>query len=167
MILATSRLKLRHLTLTDAAFVLELVNTSGFLNNIGDKGVRDLFQAEAYLSGNLISSYQKYGYGLYLVELTETGEVVGLCGLVKRDTLPLPDVGYAFLPEFWGKGYALESAKGVVEHARGLKLRNLMGIVSPGNDASIKVLEKLGMQFDGRQKWDDSTDIVLYKLMMD
>lgn len=166
IVLETSRLSLRHLTLMDAVFMLELLNTPGFLNNIGDRGVRDVYQAETYITEGPLASYQEHGFGLYLVELTKTGEPVGLSGLVKRASLPLPDLGYAFLPDFWGKGYALESANGVLGYARELKMSNLMGIVSPRNAASVKVLEKLGMQFYRRQKWDDDSDILLYKLML-
>ncbi len=167
IVLETNRLRLRYLTLKDAYFILDILNTPGFLDNIGDRGVRDQYQAEKYIIEGPLASYHEHGFGLYLVELISTGEPIGLSGLVKRANLPLPDVGYAFLPDFWGKGYAVESAKGVLDYARELKMLELMGIVSLGNDASIKVLEKLGMQFYCRQKWDDDSDILLYKLMMD
>ncbi|ACA86178.1 GNAT family N-acetyltransferase [Shewanella woodyi] len=167
IVLETDRLRLRYLTLGDAAFILELLNTPGFLDNIGDRGVRDRYQAETYLIEGPIASYQEHGFGLYLVELKSTGERIGLSGIVKRENLQFPDLGYAFLPHFWGKGYALESGKGVLSHAKKLALSNILGVVSPGNDASIAVLEKLGMQFECHQKWSDGSDILRYNLQVD
>ncbi|QFU22366.1 GNAT family N-acetyltransferase [Shewanella eurypsychrophilus] len=165
IVLETTRLRLRHVRLTDAEFILELLNTPGFIDNIGDRGVRDLLQAETYLIDGPISSYQQNGFGLYLVERKESGEAIGLCGLVKRPQLDEPDLGYAFLPAFWGKGYAIESSLAVVEYSKRLAISQLLGIVSPGNDPSIAVLEKLGMVFDSVLHWDeDDSEVLLYRL---
>lgn len=165
IVLETSRLNLRWASLKDVEFILSLLNTPGFLENIGDRGVRDLMQAETYLIDGPILSYQQNGFGLYVVELKDTGEAIGLSGMVKRPMLDFPDLGYAFLPRFWGNGYAVESAKAVVEHCKSLGFTKLLGVVSPGNDASISVLEKVGMSFDSILPWDeDNSEVLLYQL---
>ncbi|WP_077755588.1 GNAT family N-acetyltransferase [Shewanella psychrophila] len=165
IVLETSRLILRHAALTDVEFILTLLNTPGFIENIGDRGVRDLCHAQTYLIDGPISSYQQNGFGLYVVELKSSGESIGLSGLVKRLVLDAPDLGYAFLPGFWGKGYAVESAQAVVCHSKDLSISRILGIVSPGNTASIKVLEKVGMAFDTTMVWEeDNSEVLLYRL---
>ena len=104
--LETQRLYLRHLSTDDAGFILELVNDPSFIQNIGDRNVRTIPDAESYILKGPISSYEKNGFGLDLVLLKETGEPIGICGLIKRDTLDDVDIGYAFLPRFWSKGCA-------------------------------------------------------------
>ncbi|BAJ02648.1 GNAT family N-acetyltransferase [Shewanella violacea] len=167
IVLETSRLILRHATLTDVEFILDLLNTPGFIDNIGDRGVRTLSHARSYLMDGPISSYQEHGFGLYVVELKSTQEPIGLCGLVKRSMFDSPDLGYAFLPEFWGQGFAIESAQGVVIHSKTLSISRLLGIVSPGNRASISVLEKVGMAFDSTKVWEeDDSQVLLYRLTL-
>ena len=112
-ILETDRLILRQLSTEDAAFILELVNEPSFIQNIGDRGVRTLEDARAYILRVAISSYEKNGFGLYLVELKDSGQSIGMCGLIKRDGLEDVDIGYAFLPRFWLKGYAVEAAAAI------------------------------------------------------
>ena len=148
-ILETARLVLRRLTLDDAAFILELLNEKGFIQNIGDKGVRTLEDACDYIQTGPQASYKEYGFGLYRVDLKETGEPIGICGLLQRDTLEHPDIGFAFLERFWGNGYAYESASAVLEWGRNeLGLDRIDAIVSTGNQASIHLLEKIGLQFE-------------------
>jgi RimJ/RimL family protein N-acetyltransferase len=148
-ILTTSRLQLRHLTLDDAEFILRQVNEPTWLQYIGDKGVRDLDGARKYLTDGPMNLYQSKGFGLYAVELREGGGPIGMCGLIKRDTLPDADIGYAFLPEHFGKGYAVEAGTATVEHARrDFGMKRLLGLVSPDNAGSIRVLEKLGLAFE-------------------
>jgi RimJ/RimL family protein N-acetyltransferase len=144
----TQRLFLRPLNLDDAAFYLELVNDPSFIENIGDKGVRTLKEArDAILSGPM-SMQHTLGYSLMLVQRKNDGAAIGLCGLIKRDSLPDTDIGYAYLPAFWGVGYAYEAAAGVVEFARDtIGLKRLLGIVSPSNVASNQLLTKLGLRF--------------------
>jgi [ribosomal protein S5]-alanine N-acetyltransferase len=133
----------------DAPFILALVNEPSWLENIGDRGVRTLDDARAYITNGPLASYAQHGFGLFCVELLETGEAIGMCGLLKRDWLPDVDVGFAFFPKFWGKGYAHESAAGVIEWARtSCGVMRVAGIVKPDNRASIRVLEKLGMAFE-------------------
>jgi len=164
IVVETPRLILRRLTLDDAEFILRLLNEPSFLEFIGDKGVRTLDDARDYMLKGPIGSYETFGFGLYRVELKERHTLIGMCGLVKRETLPNVDVGFAFLPEFWSKGYAVESAAAVLEHARtNLGLTRLVGIARPDNHASIRVLEKLGMKFEQRIRvMPDGPEDVLY-----
>ena len=149
-VLRTERLVLRHLTEDDAPFVLELLNSPGFIENIGDRGVRDLDGARRYVSEGPGASYQKYGYGLWLAALKSTGEAVGICGLVKRDGLEDADVGYAFLERAWGQGYAREAAAATLAHAREvIGLQKVVAITTPSNAGSIAVLMKIGMKAAG------------------
>ena len=147
-ILETERLSLRQFTADDAEFIFELVNEPSFIQNIGDRGVRTLSDAVRYIEAGPISSYARNGFGLYLVQLKESGESIGMCGLIKRDALDDVDIGYAFLPKFWSKGYAFESALAVREQGRRLGLKRIVGITDPTNAGSIRVLEKIGLTFE-------------------
>lgn len=142
----TPRLTLRELTLDDADFILRLLNDPAFIRFIGDRNVRTLEDAQKYLKGPM-DSYQRNGFGLWMVEDKE-GASLGMCGLIKRDALPHVDIGYAFLPEFRAQGYAFEAASAAMNHAREIKLPRLLAIVSPGNERSIRLLEKLGLRFE-------------------
>lgn len=149
MVLETERLVLRMVSIDDAEFVLKLLNEPSFLQYIGDKGVRNLDDARQYVLNGPVASYEKNGFGLYLVELKDGGTPIGISGLVKRDTLPDPDIGFAFLPAFWSKGYALESAAAVMNYARAtLGLNRILAITSPDNEASAKLLGRIGLRFE-------------------
>jgi ribosomal-protein-alanine N-acetyltransferase len=147
-ILETERLTLRQFTPDDAAFILELLNEPSFIQNIGDRSVRSLANAIKYIEAGPITSYVRNGFGLYLVQLKESSESIGMCGLIKREALEDVDIGYAFLPKFWSKGYAVESALAVKEQAHALGLERLVAIVDPANAGSIRVLEKIGLTFE-------------------
>lgn len=148
-ILETERLILRQFSVDDADFILQLLNEPSFIQNIGDRGVRTLDDARSYILRVPIASYEKHGFGLYLVVLKESGEPIGMCGLIKRDTLEDVDIGYAFLPKYWSRGYAVESALAVKEYAREvIGLKRLVAITDPENQASIRVLEKIGLKFE-------------------
>ena len=148
-VLETERLLLRQFSIDDADFILRLLNEPSFIQNIGDRGVRTLEDARSYILRVPIASYERNGFGLYLVILTETGTPIGMCGLIKREALEDVDIGYAFLPEYWSKGYAIEAAMAVKEYARdSIGLRRLVAITDPENLASIRVLEKLGLRFE-------------------
>jgi len=147
-ILETERLTLRQFTPDDAAFIFELVNEPSFIQNIGDRGARSISDAIKYIETGPVSSYARNGFGLYLVALKESGESIGMCGLIKREALEDVDIGYAFLPKFWSKGYAVESALAVKEQARSLELKHLVAITDPSNMGSIRVLEKIGLTFE-------------------
>ncbi|MDI1442681.1 GNAT family N-acetyltransferase [Polyangium sp. 6x1] len=141
----TERLTIRKLTLADAPFIFRLVNDPDFLAYIGDRGVRTLADAEAYLRNGPITSYERHGYGLWGVALKETEELIGMSGLLKREQYDDTDIGYAFLPEFRGGGYAFESGSAVLRIAdEALSLRKVIALVSPANAASIGLLKKLG-----------------------
>lgn len=148
-ILETERLSLRELaTETDAAFILELLNEPGFIQNIGDRGVRTLEQASAYILNGPVASYGRYGFGLWLVALKTSGIPIGISGLIKREALTDVDLGYAFLERYWGQGFASEAALAVKEYARSVVgLKRLVAVVNPDHEKSIRVLEKLGMRF--------------------
>ena len=145
----TARLILRPMTDKDAGFILELLNEPSFIQNIGDRKVRTLDSAKAYITNGPVASYAKNGFGLYLVELQESGESMGMCGLIRRNTLKDVDIGYAFLPKFWSKGYAFEAAMAMKQYAQEeLGLNRLVAVVDPENLPSIRLLEKLGMSFE-------------------
>src|SRR5215213_1049228 len=148
-ILETERLTLRRITLDDADFIHRLLNEPSFLEFIGDKGVRTLDDACDYIRRGPLASYERFGFGLFITALKD-GTRIGICGLVKRDGLEDVDVGFAFLPEFWSKGYAVESAAAVMAYGQGqLGLQRIVAIVKPDNDGSIRVLEKLGLKCAG------------------
>jgi RimJ/RimL family protein N-acetyltransferase len=137
------------MTPEDAPFLRALLNEPSFLRYIGDRGVRTDDDARAYVADGPAASYAEHGFGLYLVTLRADGTPIGICGLLRRPTLDAADLGYAFLPAHWSRGYARESASAVVAHARrDLGLDRLLAITSPDNDPSIRVLEALGFRFD-------------------
>jgi len=162
----TERLTLRQFTLNDAEFIIELVNEPSFIQNIGDRGVRTLSDAEKYLENGPIASYSKNGFGLLAVTLNDTGQSIGMCGLIKRGTLEDVDIGYAFLPKFWSKGYALESAQAVMKYAKEVvRLKRVVAIVDPANAGSIRLLEKIGMTFEKTVKLsEDDIDLKLFSI---
>jgi RimJ/RimL family protein N-acetyltransferase len=156
-ILETDRLIVRHVTIDDAEFILGLLNEPSWLRFIGDKGVRTLDDARNYILTGPVESYRRFGFGLYLTQRRSDGTPIGLCGLLKRDVLPDADIGFAFLPAFWGKGYAHEAAAAVLEHGRtALGLNRIVAITNPDNESSIRLLEKLGMRLGGTARLSDS-----------
>lgn len=164
VILQTDRLLLRRLTPGDAKFIRELVNEPSFIENIGDRNVRSEEDAVQYIQNGPMASYERHGYGLYKVELRQNSTPIGICGPLKRETLEYPDIGFAFLPSFWGKGYAIESAAAVMNYAREmLGLKNIAAITTPTNEPSIKLLEKLGFRFQSLKSLaDDAPPIKLF-----
>lgn len=148
-IIETPRLALRQLTEEDAPFILELLNEPAFIEHIGDKGVRSLEDARGYIRSGPMSSYAAHGYGLYLVSLKGTHEPIGICGLVRRDGFDGPDIGYSIMARYWSQGYAYEAAAAVRDYSwDAFGLKRLLGVTSPSNDKSIKLLEKLGLRFE-------------------
>ncbi len=163
-ILETNRLSLKYLTFEDAPFIVELLNDSDFIKNIGDRGVRDNKSAVTYLKNGPLQSYAKNGFGIYLVIKKETQEPIGICGLIKRETLNDVDIGYAYLPKYRGMGYAVEAAQVVLNYGiHTLKLNRIVAITIPENKGSIKVLEKIGLQFKEMiQLEGDDSPIMLF-----
>jgi len=164
IVLQTERLILRRLTTGDAEFVLELLNEPSFLQYIGDRGVRSLEEAREYIVNRLVASYERNGFGLYLVELKESRIPIGISGLVKRDALPDADIGFAFLPAYWSKGYAVESAAAVMNYARDvLGLTRIVAITSLDNEGSAKLLGKIGLRFERLIKLsEDAEEVKLF-----
>lgn len=163
-LIETERLILRKLTANDAEFILDLLNQPSFIHYIGDRGVRTLEDASRYILTGAVTSYERFGFGLYLT-LLKGGQVpIGICGLVKRDTLKDADIGFAFLPQFWSKGYAFESASAVLAYARNmLGLKRILGITTPDNQGSIHVLEKIGLKFEQMVKLsEDDVELKLF-----
>lgn len=159
----TERLELREYTLKDAPFIYKLMNSEGWLKNIGDRNINSIKDAEAYMQKNYISSYEKHGFGPFLVSVKETGEPIGSSGLYKRDNLDFPDVGFAFLSEFANRGYAYESAQAVMNYAsETLKLQTIVGITLPENSSSIKLLKKLGLSEIGTYKYENGEELLLF-----
>ena len=147
--LETARLRLRRLEFDDAPFLVGLLNQPSFLANIGDRGVRNVDDAHRYLREGPMAMYQQFGFGLWHVARRSDGASLGMCGLLRREILPDVVVGYAFLPEFWGQGYAFEAAHATLRQAaEKFGLGRVIGVVSEGNTGSIRVLEKLGMSFE-------------------
>lgn len=164
IVLETERLILRGMDLADAPFILALLNEPSFLRFIGDKKVRTVQDAEQYILNGPVASYNRNGFGLCLVELKETHMPIGMCGLLKRDELPHADIGFAFMPDFWNKGFAYEAAAAVMNDARErLKLERVLAITNQDNEASIKLLQKLGLQFERLIKMStDSAELFLF-----
>jgi RimJ/RimL family protein N-acetyltransferase len=148
-ILETRRLVLRELTLDDAPFILRLLNDPAWLRFIGDRGVRTVDDAHGYLENGPLKMYRERGFGLWLVELKPDATPVGICGLLKRETLSDVDLGFAFLPEFRGRGYGYEAAAATLAHGRNaIGLNRIVAVTAPDNTRSIALLEKLGLRFE-------------------
>lgn len=147
-VLQTERLRLRLVTEADAPFFLRLVNDPAFIEHIGQRNLHDVPAARAALRDGPVAMQARHGHSLYVVEALDGGAPLGLSGLVKRDFLEHVDIGYAFLPEARGQGYALEAARGVMAHARALGIARLAAFTSPANAASIALLLRLGMRFE-------------------
>ena len=162
--LNTPRLRLRELTVDDAEFVCRLVNEPSFLTNIGDRGVRTADDARRYIVDGPWTRQRKPGYAQFLVELKDNGTPIGVCGLLYREALDLSDVGFALVPEHWGKVYGTEAASAIMAQGRSaLGIDRIVGLTSADNLASIKVLVKLGLSFERTVKMsDDDPGTALY-----
>jgi RimJ/RimL family protein N-acetyltransferase len=162
-VLETDRLVLRRLDPADAPFIRDLVNDPDWLRHIGDRGVRTLDDARAYIRNGPVDMYARLGFGLYLVALKESHVPIGVCGLLQREALEEVDVGFAFLPAYRGKGYALEAAAATLAYGRrALGLRRIVAIVSPDNHASVRLLEKLGLRFERVLQLSDADTVHLF-----
>ena len=149
IVLETERLVLRWFEIKDAPFILELVNDPAWIQFIGDKGIRNLEDAQKYILNGPVDMYNKVGFGLYLVEQKEDLTPLGMCGLIKRDSLEDVDIGFAFLEKFRSKGYGYESASAVIEYGvQQLGLKRIVAITTIDNINSGKLLEKVGLRFE-------------------
>ncbi len=148
-ILETERTILREVTTEDAEFILDLLNQPTFIKYIGDRNVRTVSEARDYIDNRFRESYKQFGFGMWAVELKENDAPIGICGFVKRDSLPDADIGFAFLPQFCGNGYAFESAAAAMKYGREtLNLKRVLAITSRGNETSGKLLEKINFKFE-------------------
>ena len=148
-VLETERLILRQFTPDDAAFIFEQLNDPAWIRNIGNRNIRTMDDARAYIINGPRASYEKNGFGLWLIVLKKSGESIGMCGLIRRDNLEDVDIGYALLPRFWSKGYAVEAARATKTYAKDvIGLKRIVAIVDPANEGSIRVLEKIGLRYE-------------------
>jgi RimJ/RimL family protein N-acetyltransferase len=163
IVLETTRLTLRELTSGDAAFILGLLNQPSFLRFVGDRGIRSEADAATYIDEGPGANYRRHGYGLYLVLLRETAAPVGICGLVTREWLDAPDLGFSLLPAYWSRGYAFEAASAVLEQANTEhRVPRVLAITNPDNRSSIRLLERLTFAFDKRVRTPDGEELSLY-----
>lgn len=165
-VIETERLSLSRLSYDDWEFIFELVNEPSFKQYIGDKDVHSLEDAHRYLREGPIGSYERFGYGLFLVTVKESGLLAGICGLVKREEFDDPDLGFAFLERCRRNGYASESARAVLEHGAGeLGLERIIAIADPDNEPSVRLLTNLGFSYERKVRMpDDDHDIDLFSL---
>ena len=139
--------------------MLDLLNQPSFIKYIGDRRVRNLEQSREFIESRYRASYRKNGFGLYAVELKDGKTPIGICGFVRRDSLPDADIGFAFLPQFERKGYALESASAVMEYGRKvLGLKRVLAITSVDNESSGRLLGKLGFKYEGLTTLQNDTE---------
>lgn len=167
--LASSRLQLRWLTAADADFVLRLVNDADWLRFIGDKGVHDVDDARRYIDSGPAAMYREFGFGLNRVALADDDTAIGICGLLQRPALPHPDLGFALLPAFRGRGYALEATQAVLEHARDtLAIGRVLAIVDGDNRSSVRLLSRLGFARVGEHVAEPGSRLLeLYAIDLD
>ncbi len=162
IILETNRLLLRQFKTTDASFILLLLNNPSWLHYIGDRNVRTLDDACEYLINGPMKSYRENGFGLSMVEIKNGNIPIGMCGLIKRESLEYPDIGFALLPEYEGKGYALEIASATLALAKNKPgLEKIVAITSEDNTRSIALLNKLGLHFKKMIQMSDKEDSLM------
>ncbi len=163
IVLQTERLTLRHFTMADATFVVELLNSPNWLQFIGDRNIKTVVDAQSYLLQGPLLSYVVSGFGLYLVELKNSQTPIGMCGLLKRPYLQYLDIGYALLPQYEGMGYGYEIATATLQYAFGhLQQEHLAAITSQGNQRSIALLDKMGFYRNGTVSPDEKTELLLF-----
>ena len=160
----TARLVLREIEFEDAPFMHELMNEAPWLEFVGDRGIRTHADARAFIANRLRPSYTEHGFGFWLTELREDGTPLGICGLIKRDTLDDVDIGFGFCERYWGNGYARESAEAVIDFAREqTDLTRLAAITHPDNARSGRLLEALGLRFERMTRLgDEERDVRFY-----
>lgn len=161
----SERLAIRRVLLEDAGFLVRQLNQPSWLRYIGDRAVRSVEDAERYIESRMLEQYRTLGYGMNVVQLKSTGEPVGVCGLVKRDALPCPDLGFALLEDYWGMGYGLEAAAAVVGHAcQVLGMSRLLAVTTADNERSGRILVELGFRlWKESYRMDEGEEVRLYE----
>ena len=158
-ILETERTILREVAETDASFILDLLNHPAFIRYIGDRKVRSVEQAREYIESRFTGSYKQFGFGMWVIELKADNTPIGVCGFVRREKLPDADIGFALLSRFEKKGYGFETAAAAMRYgSEELNLERVLAITSQDNEASGKLLGKLGFKFDGLIKISDDAE---------
>jgi RimJ/RimL family protein N-acetyltransferase len=158
-VLETERLQLRRLTLDDAAFLIDVFGDPAFKRFVGDRKIRTIDQARDFIEKGPFDSYRRFGFGHYVVALKGSGRPIGICGYVKRDSLPDVDIGFSLLPPFRSQGYAFEAASAVMAYGRDtLGFRRIVAIASPDNEASIRLLGRLGLSFEARVRLNPAAE---------
>ena len=167
-IIETDRLIICRLSEGDSEFILELLNSPGWLKFIGNKNVKTKTDAASYIINGPLKSYEVNGFGLYLLKLKDLSTPVGICGLIKRDTLENIDIGFALLPEYEGNGYAFEAAEAVLKHAkRDLVINKIVAIADKDNVNSIRLLEKAGLTFEKNILFkEDDKELMLFSVLL-
>lgn len=164
----TARLRLRMITTEDAEFIQRLYSSEDFLRYIGDKEITNTAKAEEYIENNILKMHQEKGVCLLMVEVKVTSTPIGVCGLIKRDSLESHDVGYGFAPEFYGQGYAQEAGEAIIEQAKqNADIDHLVAITTSDNIRSIALLTKLGFAFERVEDViSESVNLNLYSLSL-
>jgi len=163
-VISTDRLLINRITLDDAGFMLKLMNDKDWIKNIGDRGIRTIEETEEYIRTRFLKTYNESDFGFYSLILKSDQQIIGIAGLVDREGIDHVDIGYGLLPEFRGKGYAFEATKAIYDYgSEELKLEKIVAIVNPDNPSSIKLLTKLGMEFEKMIRLpDEEIDIMLF-----
>ena len=169
VVLETPRLSLRELTLDDAGLMLAIWTDAAFVRNVADRGIRTLEQAQTAMRDGPLRLYEDYGYGPFRVALKACDTPIGICGLFRREGLDVPDIGYALLPDYYSNGYMIEASKRVLQFARDERgIGRLLAIVAPNNGASVRLLKKLGLEFERMIRLPgDEQDLALYSIDFD
>ncbi|MCB0383646.1 MAG: GNAT family N-acetyltransferase [Psychroserpens sp.] len=166
MIIAeTNRLLLSKITVEDAPFLLELMNTPGWIKYIGDRNIKTVKQAETYIENNQLKCYETHGFGYYKIQVkAENLKTIGTSGLLKRDNLDHVDIGFSFIPNYHGKGYGFEAASEIINLAKTkFNIKTLCAITLPINQPSIHLLEKLGLSYQKTVKpFDNDEELLLF-----
>lgn len=158
-VLETERLTLRRIALADAPLLLGVMNDPAFIEHVADRGLRTTDDGERYIAEKMLPSFEQHGFGMYVVDLKEFGTPIGTCGLFKREEMEDVDIGYAFLREYWGQGFAYEAAAAVMAYGRDvLGLPKIIAMTGPENISSIKLLEKLGLRFERMVRFGEAGD---------
>ena len=159
-----ARVSLREAELRDSAFFLKLMNEDGWKRFIRRHEISTIKAAQQYVQDKILSMYKEHGYGLWIVELHSTRRPIGICGLVKRAGAEAPDLGFALLEEYQGKGYVTEAARATAHFAHeALGISQLDAITHPENSRSIAVLRRLGFQYSSDRVMEDGPTVAVYR----
>jgi len=165
VIAETDRLLLSKITIDDAPFILELVNTPDWIKYIGDRNIKTVEQAETHIKNNQLKCYETHGFGYYKLQVkAENLKTIGTSGLLRRDNLEHVDIGFSFIPDYHGKGYGFEAASEIMKLAKDkFNIKTLCAITLPINQPSINLLEKLGLSYQKTVKpFEDDEELLLF-----